>query len=132
MWEEIRELATIIADNWSRGTKLGTAARYILRHFEKLTVYLKNRIILIPKDFSERMLRMENLIQANALFRNSLDGRFALDAIRTVLQTAIAARAPLFEYLIFVRSAIPDAVKLSPEEFTPLVYVCIKNKNASG
>ena len=103
-------------------TKLGDAAHYILRHFKKLTAYLDDPIIAISNDFSERMLRMENLIEANALFRNSLEGRFALDINRSILQTAIAARAPLQDYVNHVLRASPAAVAAEPEAFTALAY----------
>jgi hypothetical protein len=76
----------------------------------------------ISNDFSERMLRLEKLIQANALFRKSLEGRFALDVIRTILQTAIAAKVPLAEYLVFVMKTSQDKIKANPEAYTPLAY----------
>ena len=72
---------------WSKQTKLGQVARYILKHFKELTAYLDNPMISISSDFSVRMLRMEKLIQANALFRKSLEGRYALDIMRTIFQT---------------------------------------------
>lgn len=122
MWEDIKEHATDMAERWSNATKLGIAARYIVRHYHKLTAYLKNPIISISNDFSERMLRMENLIEANALFRNSLEGRFALDINRSCLQTAIAARAPLQDYVIHVLKASPEDVKARPEDFTAVAY----------
>lgn len=123
MWEDIKELAMDMAERWSAGTKLGTAARYITRHYQKLTAYLDNPMIAISNDFSEQMLRMENLIEANALFRNSLEGRFALDINRSILQTAIAARAPLQDYVTYVLQALPEEVAAKPENFTPLAYV---------
>jgi hypothetical protein len=55
MWEEIKELATNMTDRWSNATKLGIAARYIVRHYPKLTAYLGNPIISISDEFSERM-----------------------------------------------------------------------------
>lgn len=122
MWEEIRELASCMTQNWSKATKLGNAAYYILRHYKKLTAYLDNPIISISNDFSERMLRMEKLIQASALFRNSLEGRFALDINRTILQTAIAAQAPLQDYVTFVLRASPAEINANPENFTALHY----------
>lgn len=122
MWEDIKEFATIITKKWSKTTKLGDAAHYILRHYQKLTAYLSNPIISISNDFSERMLRMEKLIQANSLFRNSLEGRFALDINRTILQTAIAAQAPLQEYLVHVLKASHEEVAAHPENFTALAY----------
>ena len=69
------------------------------------------------------MLRMENLIEANALFRNSLEGRFALDINRSSLQTAIAARAPLQDYVNFVLRAPPEEVEANPQAFTALAYI---------
>ena len=65
---------------------------------------------------------MENLIQNNALFRNTLEGRFALDINRSILQTAIAARAPLQEYINYVLRAHPDEVMANPSLFTALKY----------
>ncbi len=122
MWEEIRDLAGSMTQDWSKTTKLGNAAHYILRHYGKLTAYLDNPIISISNDFSERMLRMEKLIQASALFRNSLEGRFALDINRTILQTAIAAQAPLQDYVTHVLRASPAEINANPENFTALHY----------
>jgi hypothetical protein len=65
---------------------------------------------------------MENLIEANSLFRKSLEGRFALDINRSILQTAIAAHAHLPDYVNFVLRAPPDAVAANPEKFTALAY----------
>ena len=122
MWEEIKDLATIMTQKWSKATKLGGAAHYILRHYKKLTAYLDNPRISISNDFSERMLRMEKLIEASALFRNSLEGRFALDINRSILQTAIAAQAPLQDYVTHVLRAPPAEVVANPEKFTALHY----------
>jgi len=122
MWEEIKDTAIIMTKKWSKTTKLGDAAHYVLRHYAKLTAYLSNPIISISNDFSERMLRMEKLIQANSLFRNSLEGRFALDINRTILQTAIAAQVPLQEYLVHVLKASPEDVEANPQNFTALAY----------
>ena len=122
MWEEIKELAELMTKKWSKATKLGDAAHYILRHYSKLTAYLENPAISVSNDFSERMLRMENLIEANSLFRNSFEGRFALDINRSILQTAIAARAPLQDYTNYVLRASPEDVAAHPEEFTALAY----------
>ncbi|MBC7530230.1 MAG: transposase [Oligoflexus sp.] len=122
MWEEIKDFAGSMTEVWSKATKLGGAAHYILRHYKKLTAYLDNPIISISNDFSERILRMEKLIQANALFRNSLEGRFALDINRSILQTGIAAHAPLQDYVTYVLRASPAEVQAHPENFTALAY----------
>jgi hypothetical protein len=56
------------------------------------------------------------------LFRKSLSGRFALDIMRTLLQTAVAAEVDLAAYLTWVMRMPADAVKDDPGEFTPLAF----------
>ena len=121
-WQEIKELAEDMSTLWSRETKLGEGARYITRNFAKLTAYLDDPRLELTNNFSERMLRLEKLIEASSLFRTSLEGRFALDIMRTVLQTAVAARAPLQEYILSVLRAPPAIVAAAPGLFTPRVW----------
>ena len=75
------------------------------------------------------MLRMEKLIENSSLFRTSLEGRFALDIMRTVLQTAVAARAPLQPYLLSILRASPDEVAADPERFTPRAWAAAHSGN---
>jgi len=122
LWTEIKELAQDMSEKWSAQTKLGEGARYIVRHFDKLTAYLDDPHLEPTNNFSERMLRLEKLIEASSLFRTTLEGRFALDVMRSVLQTAVAARAPLQDYVLDVLRASPDEVAAAPERFTPLAW----------
>jgi uncharacterized alpha-E superfamily protein len=122
VWEQIKELAQEMTENWSRETKLGEGARYITRNYDKLTTYLDEPRLSLSNNFSERMLRMEKLIENSSLFRTSLEGRFALDIMRTVLQTAVAARAPLQPYLLSVLRASAADVAANPERFTPRAW----------
>ncbi len=62
-----------MSGRWSRETKLGEGARYITRNFDKLTAYLDDPRVDISNNFSERMLRMQKLIEASALFRTSIE-----------------------------------------------------------
>jgi hypothetical protein len=122
-WQEIKELAEEMSTRWSRETKLGEGARYIIRHFDKLTAYLDDPRLELTNNFSERMLRLEKLIEASSLFRTTLEGRFALDIMRSVLQTAVAAHAPLQDYVLAVLRASPDEVAAEPARFTPRQWV---------
>ena len=119
MWNEIRELAEDMTTVWSKATTLGTAARYIINHFDTLTAYLDDPHLEATNNLRERMLRMERLIENNSMFRKSLEGRFALDIVRTVLQTAVAAGVPMHEYLVSVLRSNEDDVTAHPERFTP-------------
>jgi predicted DNA binding CopG/RHH family protein len=122
LWQQIKELAEDMSEQWSRETKLGEAARYITRNYDKLTTYLDDPRLSLTNNFSERMLRLEKLIENSSLFRTSLEGRFALDIMRSVLQTAVAAGAPLQTYLLTVLRASPAEVAANPERFTPLAW----------
>ena len=130
-WKEIKELAEDMSTRWSRETKLGEGARYIVRNFDKLTAYLDDPRLDLTNNHSERMLRLEKLIEASSLFRTSLEGRFALDIMRTVLQTAVAAHAPLQEYVLSVLRASPAAVAAAPGAFTPREWVATNAQPSS-
>ena len=122
IWNDIKNLAAKMANKWSAATKLGQACRYIIRNFSKLTAYLDNHLLEATNNLRERMLRTEKLIEKSSLFRRSLEGRFVLDIIRTITQTAVAAAVPVREYIEFVLRADPNEVSRSPELFTPFAY----------
>jgi hypothetical protein len=121
-WEAIREYCDIMTLKWSPKTNLGDAARYILRHYDKLTYYLQDPRVAPTNNLSERLLRMEKLIANNSLFRQTLEGRFALDIMRTVLQTAIAAKINLHAYIIWVLRIPAEVVADDPAAFTPQAF----------
>jgi hypothetical protein len=122
LWQQINDLCQEMSENWSPQTKLGEGTRYVTRNFEKLTAYLDDPRLELTNNFSERMLRMEKLIEGSSLFRTTLEGRFALDIMRTVLQTAVAAHAPLQQYLLAVLRAPAQEVARHPERFTPRAW----------
>jgi hypothetical protein len=122
LWEEIRELAQQMTSKWSPATKLGTGARYIVKHYVKLTAYLDDPRLEATNNLRERMLRMEKLIEGSSMFRQSLEGRFVLDVVRTILQTAVAAGVPVHAYLESVLRADADDVAEHPERFTPRAW----------
>jgi hypothetical protein len=122
LWEEIRELCEELTETWSASTKLGNGARYVIRHYDKLTAYLDDPRLEMSNNFSERMLRTEKQIQASSMFRKSLEGRFALDILRSVLQTSVAAGVSPEEYLNWLLRSPADAVANNPEMYTPLRF----------
>jgi len=118
-WDQILELAKEMEQKWPPATKLGTGARYIINHFDKLTAYLEDPHLEPTNNLRERMLRMEKLLESSSMFRKTLEGRFALDVVRTILQTAVAAGAPAFDYLVHVLRAPRSDVAANPARFTP-------------
>jgi hypothetical protein len=121
-WEEIRRYCGILGNRWPRSTPLGGAARYVLRHYDKLTYYLTDHRVSPSNNFSERMLRQEKLIQNNSLFCATINGRCALDIMRTILQTAMAAKVDPAAYLMRVMRMPKDSVAAEPEGYTPSAF----------
>jgi hypothetical protein len=119
LWDDIKMLAQTMTSKWSPATKLGAGARYIVKHFEKLTAYLEDPRLEPTNNLRERMLRMEKLIEGSSMFRQSLEGRFVLDIVRTVLQTAVAAGVPVHTYVETVLRADAEEIAKHPERFTP-------------
>ena len=122
-WGDIHRCASLMERIWSRETKLGEAARYVLRHFDALTAYLDDPRLEPTNNFAERMLRLEKLIEGSSMFRATLGGRFVLDILRTVMQTAVAARAPLQEYLLNILQTDPAVIAAAPERYTPRAWM---------
>ncbi len=122
LWEEIKALAQTLAKAWTKATPLGLGARYILKHFDKLTAYLRDPRLEATNNLRERLLRTEKLIEKSSLFRRTIEGRAVLDILRTILQTAVAAGVPAQEYLIDVMRADPKEVAEHPERFTPRAW----------
>jgi hypothetical protein len=122
MWCSIKRLAETMTRKWSSKTKLGEAARYIIRNYAALTAYLDDPRLEPTNNFSERMLRLEKLIESSSMFRATIDGRFVLDILRSVLQTAIAARTPLQEYVLSVLRTPAADIESNPERFTPRAW----------
>jgi hypothetical protein len=132
LWEDIRELASTMAERWSPATKLGTAARYVIKHFAALTAYLDDPRLEATNNLRERMLRMEKLIESSAMFRRSLEGRFVLDVIRTVAQTAVAAGVPVHDYLVCVLRSSDEELAEHPDRFTPRAWAARLRAEASA
>ncbi len=122
IWESIKALAHQLEEIWSKATPLGAAARYIIRHYEKLTAYLRDPRLEATNNLRERLLRTEKLIEKSSLFRRTIEGRVVLDIVRTILQTAVAADVPVQDYLIDVLRSDPAEVAEHPERYTPRAW----------
>jgi hypothetical protein len=126
MWNHILEQSQELAEWWSKATTLGAGARYVINHFDELTAYLDDPTLEPDNTHRERMLRTEKLIEGAALFRKSLEGRFVLDVVRTILQTSVAAGVPVQEYLVSVLRTNEVEIAKHPERFTPQAWAAAK------
>ena len=121
-----------MAERWTKATPLGTAARYILKHYERLTAYLDNPRLEATNNLRERLLRTEKLIEKSSMFRKSIEGRAVLDILRTILQTAVAAGVPPHEYLVDVLKASPADIEAHPERYTPAAWAKRRARQAAA
>lgn len=122
MWERLKEACVMLTKRWTKATPIGNAARYIIKHYEKLTSYLTNPRLEATNNLRERLLRTEKLIEKSSMFRQSIEGRVVLDILRTILQTAVAAGASTHEYLVDVLKAAPEEIEAHPERYTPAAW----------
>ena len=123
MWERLKLACLEMAERWTKATPLGTAARYLLKHYERLTAYLSNPYLQATNNMRERLLRTEKLIERSSMFRRSIEGRVVLDILRTLMQTAVAAGAGPHEYLVDVLKADPADIEENPAQYTPAAWL---------
>jgi len=122
MWEKLKAVMEELVKVWTKATPIGIGARYILKHYDKLTAYLRDPRLDATNNLRERLLRTEKLIEKSSMFRRTIEGRAVLDILRTILQTAVAAGVPAQEYLVDVMREDPDEVAAHPERYTPLAW----------
>ena len=73
---------------------------------------------------------MEKLIEGSSMFRRSLEGRFVLDVVRTILQTAVAAGVPVMDYLVSVLRSSDGDIRKDPGRFTPRAWAATQEASA--
>lgn len=122
LWENILHECKSIAEKSSASTGLGEAARYVIRNYEALTAHLSDPRLPHTNDQSERLIRPEKQIQAAANFRNTIEGRTALDIIRSLIQTCSAAEVNAADYLNWVLRGDDSEILNDPGSFTPYFF----------
>lgn len=122
LWEVIRLQCVALAERWPKGTPVGKAARFVITHFDKLTVHTKHAHMPDNNTLSERMLRPEKLMHGASLFRWSIDGRAAWNVVRGIYQTCSLVGVDFRAYLRHVLIARPEDVAANPDAFTPLAF----------
>ena len=122
MWKRIKRACETLVDYWTKATPIGAAARYIIKHYARLTAYLSDPRLEATNNLRERLLRTEKLIEKSSMFRQSIEGRVVLDILRTLLQTAVAAGAGPHEYLVDVLKTAPEEIEAHPERYTPAAW----------
>ena len=103
---------------WPPTTELHTACRYLIKHFDELTLYLGNPYLQYTNNGIERALRIEKCMLSGSKFRKTRNGRAVLDVLRSINATCTAAKIDLTDYLCYVFKHLPD-LQENPKQYTP-------------
>lgn len=100
---------------------LGQAIQYMLRHWKKLTLFLRVAGAPLDNNICERSLKKAILHRNNSLFYKSENGARVGDIFMSVIQTCELEHVNPFEYLLELQRHI-DLVGASPGEWLPWRY----------
>ena len=121
--EEIKRwaLARQESDDFEEHSAFGKAIRYLLRHYDKLTLFCVEPGALVDNNRMEETLKMPIRNRKTAHFFKTVNGAGIGNVITSVIATSVRAEINIFEYLT-VLQRYHEAVKASPEDFLPWNY----------
>jgi transposase len=100
---------------------LGGAIRYMLKHWEKLTLFLRQAGAPLDNNLCERALKKAILHRKNALFYKTQNGARVGDLFMSLIYTCQLNQANPFDYLTQLQRH-PDQLAASPELWMPWNY----------
>jgi transposase len=100
---------------------LGKAISYLLNHWPKLTLFLRQAGSPIDNNIVERALKKAILNRRNALFYKTLNGAGVGDLFMSLIHTCELNRANPFDYLTELQRHAEE-LKRSPSEWMPWSY----------
>jgi hypothetical protein len=102
-------------------SSLGKAIKYMDKHWEKLTVFLRVAGAPLDNNAVERTLKMAILNRKNAYFYKTLNGAHTGDIFMSIIQTCKLARVNAFEYLTILQKH-EKYVSKNPAAWLPWNY----------
>lgn len=100
---------------------LGQAMGYTLRHWEPLTLFLRQAGAPLDNNICERALKMAILHRKNSLSYKTLNGAQTGDLFMSLIHTCRLNGVNPFEYLLAIATH-SQAVKLTPQAWMPWNY----------
>lgn len=102
-------------------SELGRAIKYMLNHWEALTLFLREPGAPLDNNLAERVIKRAVLHRKNSLYYRSINGAYVGDLFMSLIHTAEMNGANPFDYL---KEALkhPALVKENPEEWMPWNY----------
>jgi hypothetical protein len=100
---------------------LGQALGYMLRHWQPLTLFLRQPGAPLDNNVCERALKMAILHRKNSLSYKTLNGARTGDLFMSLIHTCRLNGANPFDYLLAIATHA-EAVKLIPKAWLPWHY----------
>ena len=121
--EELRAwLNTQFAErNVEPNSGLGVAMRYLLKHWERLTLFLRRAGAPLDKNICERALKKAILHRKNSLFYKTQKGAHVGDLFMSLIHTCEQCGANPFDYLTQLQRHAGELAR-NPPEWMPWNY----------
>ena len=104
-----------------RSRALGEAITYMLKHWEKFTLFLRQAGAPLDNNICERALKKAILHRKNSLFYKTLNGAHVGDLYMSLIYTCELCKVNAFDYLTeLLRHA--DQLAANPERWMPWNY----------
>jgi len=110
---------------------LGGAISYLLRHWEKLTLFLRVAGAPLDNNVCERALKKAIRHRRNSLFYKTCHGAHVGDVYMSLIHTCELAEVNPFDYLTELERHA-DEVSLNPQDWMPWNYRQTLDRTAAG
>ena len=110
---------------------LGEAFGFMLKHWEKLTLFLREPGAPLDNNICERILKKAILHRKNSLFFKTQNGAHVADVFMTLIHTAELEGVDPFDYLVALQRHT-DEVLRCPAEWMPWNYQEALSRLSSG
>jgi Transposase IS66 family len=111
----------LIAHCLAHGRRLGKAITYLLRHWQPLTLFLRQAGAPLDNNICERALKRAVLHRKNALFYRTLNGAQVGDLFMSLIHTCQLCGASSFDYLTELQRHARE-LAACPAEWMPWNY----------
>ena len=99
-------------------SSLGEAVIYLLRHWKRLTLFLRKTGVPLDNNICERMIKKFVALRKNSLFYKTEFGAYVGDVLLTLIHTCIEAEENPFDYLTALQTQ-KDALAAAPHLWLP-------------
>lgn len=118
-WQEIKAQCELLTQKFSDATPLGEAARYVIRNYQALTLYLTRPELPATNNQTERLLRYERLCERNTYGSKTMEGRARMDVLRSIFTTCRFSECDELIYLLKILTTPDSLIAANPKNYTP-------------